>query len=148
MTITYSQYLFFFLRWNLRTILNYFSCIFDDSIKIFSRKTDVIFQSKTIFYTRYCNIFTQLPYLFCLLFTLRHDSIMYIFRNRIDKLKKSFWIFRYNFWIIIACNFNYLIKIFLETHFFGMKLKNIQFKIQLFLLTILENIFINLLIIF
>ena len=110
MTITYSQYLFFFLRWNLRTILNYFSCIFDDSIKIFSRKTDVIFQSKTIFYTRYCNIFTQLPYLFCLLFTLRHDSIMYIFRNRIDKLKKSFWIFRYNFWIIIACNFNYLIK--------------------------------------
>ena len=110
MTITYSQYLFFFLRWNLRTILNYFSCIFDDSIKIFSRKTDVIFQSKTIFYTRYCNIFTQLPYLFCLLFTLRHDSIMYIFRNRIDKLKKSFWIFRNNFWIIIACNFNYLIK--------------------------------------
>jgi hypothetical protein len=110
MTITYSQYLFFFLRWNLRTILYYFSCIFDDSIKIFSRKTDVIFQSKTIFYTRYCNIFTQLPYLFCLLFTLRHDSIMYIFRNRIDKLKKSFWIFRHNFWIIIACNFNYLIK--------------------------------------
>jgi hypothetical protein len=110
MTITYSQYLFFFLRWNLRTILNYFSCIFDDSIKIFSRKTDVIFQSKTIFYTRYCNIFTQFPYLFCLLFTLWHDSIMYIFRNRIDKLKKSFWIFWYNFWIIIACNFNYLIK--------------------------------------